>query len=801
MKFTLGWLKEHLDTNASIDTIAKTLTNVGLELEGIEDPSKVYAPFHTAYVVSAEKHPDADRLKVCIVDTGTEKVQVVCGAPNAKTGMKAVFAPEGSYVPGTDMVLKKGVIRGVESCGMLVSEREMGLSDDHEGIIELPVDTPVGVPFAEIMGLNDPVFDISVTPNRADCAGIYGIARDLAAAGLGKLKELDIEPVKGRFESPIGVDVKTETNPLFLGRYIRGVKNGPSPDWLQRRLKAVGLRPISALVDITNYVSLGHARPLHVYDADLVKGNIYSRLSKEGEHFEALNDKEYTLQDGHTVICDGSGVLGLGGVVGGTSTGVTGTTVNVFVESAYFTPTAIARTGRALQIDSDARYRFERGIDPEFTYTGMELATKLILDLCGGEPSEVVEAGALPKWRRVIEYSPDYCLKLGGVMVGPKEQHEILRALGFLVTGYEEEVWAIEPPPWRGDVEDKADIVEEILRIHGFDNLPAVPVRNEHSTTQVAETKSGARARLARTALATRGLEECITWAFMQTSVAQLFGANDNKRNEALTLLNPINAELDLMRPTPLPNLIAAAGRNADRGYPNAGLFEIGPGFISPRNDGQLLIAAGVRAGNIGERHWDGPQASRPVDVFDAKGDCLAALEACGAPVASLQIGRDADGWYHPGRSATLKLGRNVLAQFGEIHPAVLEEMDVDGPVAAFEIYLDNIPDARAKGTHKPSLELHPLQPVSRDFAFIVDRNVEAETLIRAARACDKRLIADAQVFDIYTGKGIEEGRKSVALTVILQPKDKSLTETELESISAKITDAVAAKTGGVLRG
>ncbi len=800
MKFTLSWLKEYLETDASLDEIGSTLTSVGLELESIDDPSKIYAPFRTAFVVSAEKHPDADRLKVCVVDTGREKVRVVCGAPNAKAGMIGVFAPEGSYIPGLDTVLKKGVIRGVESCGMLVSEREMALSDSHEGIIELDPATRVGVPFAEVMGLCDPVIDVSITPNRADCTGVYGIARDLAAAGIGRLKPLNTSPVRGGFKSPVSVSIQTDNNPLFLGRYIKGVRNGDSPEWMQRRLKAVGLRPISALVDITNYMSVGMARPLHVFDADKLIGNIHVRLSKEGERLEALNDKTYELGEGHTVVCDDSGPLGLGGVIGGVSTGAEADTVNVFVEAAYFQPMAIAKTGRTLQIDSDARYRFERGIDPEFTHAGMEIATRLILEICGGEASEVVKAGDTPHWQRMIEYDPDYCLKLGGVDVSRKDQQRILEDLGFIVT-VDSEPWVVQPPSWRGDVEGRADIVEEILRISGYDNLPAISVHNQEAITRVAETRLGRLARISRAELSGRGLEECITWAFMQTSLAMLFGVEEGENKRQLTLCNPINSELDIMRPSPLPNLIAAVQRNSDRGYPDVALFEVGPGFLDSSISGQVLIAAGVRAGNAGPRHWSGPHASRLVNAFDARADATAVLEACGVPVENLQVGRNAPDWYHPGRSGTLSLGKNVLARFGEIHPAVLAEMGIKGQAVAFEVFPELVPEGRAKGTAKAKLDLSPFQPVNRDFAFIVASGIDADSIVRAAKGADRRLIRDVQVFDVYTGKGMEEGKKSVAINVIIQPKEKTLTEAELESISQKIIDAVAVKTGGVLRG
>ncbi len=801
MKFTLSWLKEHLDTDASLEEITDTLTAIGLELESVEDRAKVFAPFKSAFVEKAEKHPDADKLKLCIVDTGEGRVQVVCGAPNARTGMKGVFAPEGSYIPGSDMVLKKGVIRGVESCGMLVSEREMGLSDDHEGIIELPEETPVGVPFAELFGLDDPVIDIAVTPNRADCAGIRGIARDLAAAGLGTLKPLDATPVQGKFPSPVTVDIRTpETNPQFIGRYIKGVKNGPSPDWLQQKLKAVGLRPISILVDITNYTTLAYGRPLHVFDADRLTGNIHSRLSKKGETLEALNDKSYELDEGMTVICDDSGVLGLGGIVGGVSTGCEEDTTNVYIECAYFDPLSIARTGRALQIESDARYRFERGVDPAFLPDAMEIATKLIMDLCGGEPGEVVVAGQEPEWKRTIEFDPSYVKKLAGMDVPPPEQKTILENLGFTVSG--DKVWNVQPPSWRVDIEGKADLVEEVIRIYGFDKLPETPVKNPEAVAHTAETQNLARARKARATLGARGLEECVTWSFMPRDLAEQFGANDRQAIDRLTLVNPINAELNQMRPSALPNLIEAAGRNHDRGYPNAALFEVGPAFETAKIDGQELVAAGVRHGARGSRHWSGSEANRAVDVFDAKADALAVLESCGGNTDNVQISRDAPRWYHPGRSAVLKLGPNVLARFGEIHPAILEDMDVKGPVAGFEVFLGHIPEARKKsGAARAPLKLSAFQPVNRDFAFIVDEGVEAEALARAAKGADKQLVTAVTVFDIYAGKGMEEGKKSVALNVTLQPAQQTLTDAELEAVSRKIVDSVAAKTGAVLRG
>ncbi len=797
MKFTLSWLKRHLDTDASLEEICDKLTAIGLELEGLEDRAALFAPFTVAHVEAAEKHPDADKLKVCTVKTkdhGT--LQVVCGAPNARTGMKGIFAPEGSYIPGSDMTLKKGVIRGVESCGMLVSEREMGLSDEHEGIIEVDEALEIGTPFANVFGLGDPLIDIALTPNRVDCAGVRGIARDLAASGLGTLIDQDESAVKGKGKCPVDVKIEDKDGcPLFIGRMIKNVKNGPSPDWLQQMLTSIGLRPISALVDITNLMNIDQCRPLHVFDADNLKGNITVRETKKGEKIEALNDKTYTSEAGAVGICDDSGLLAFGGIVGGVPTGCTEDTVNVFVEAAYFNPMRIARTGRDMQIESDARYRFERGIDPEFTTTGMEMATRLIVELCGGEVSETVTAGKMPDWKREIEHDPDFVEKLAGFDVPEEKQLEIFASLGFEVKG--KGPYKVTPPPWRGDVQGKPDLVEEIIRIIGYDHIPPVSVRPDDAIRHSAETQNLTRTRKARTSLAARGLDECVTWSFMSKDLAGQFGSNDN----ALTLTNPISSELDQMRPSLLPNLIEAAGRNHDRGFSDVALCEVGPQFQSVKPDGQQFVAAGIRAGAYADRHWTDSDANREVNAFDAKADAMAVLESCGAPSASLQVSRDAPDYYHPGRSGTLKLGPNVLAQFGEIHPAVLEDMDIKTPVVGFEVYLQNIPEARKKGTAKKLLELPPLQAVSRDFAFLVDQDVGASDMIRAAKGADKNLITDASVFDIYTGKGVEDGKKSVALNVMIQPADKTLTDEELEALAQKITDNVASKTGGTLRG
>lgn len=804
MKFTLSWLKDHLDTNADLDTILDTLTAVGLEVEGIENPAELYKPFFVAHVESAEQHPDADRLRVCKVNTGKEIVQVVCGAPNARSGMKGVFAPEGSYVPGTDITLKKGVIRGQESCGMLVSEREMNLSDDHDGIIEVNESIEIGTPFSELYGLDDPVIEIALTPNRGDCAGVRGIARDLAAAGLGTLKPLDTDKVAGGFDSPISVDLKfndanNEPCPLFVGRYVKNVKNGPSPDWLQKRLKAIGLRPISALVDITNYVSYDLCRPLHVFDADKLSGNLHIRLSENGESFKALDEKEYKLSDTMTAVCDDSGVVALGGIMGGLESGCTDETTNVFLEVAYFDPLRTAKAGRAAQITSDARYRFERGVDPAFLEDAAEIATRMIVEFCGGEVSHVVVAGKTPEHAKTVDYNPHDLERLTGISLPVSEQKDILARLGFEAGGSDDKL-SINVPSWRPDIMGAADIVEEVIRIHGFDKIETESLPRRRVVTEPAETDEQSRARMARLALANRGLNECVTWSFMDSELAEKFGSNDNQQAAALKIVNPISSELGQMRPSILANLIEAASRNHDRGYSDAALYEVGPIYLSGKPEGHVITAAGIRFGNSFDRHWTEDSHVRPVDAFDAKADAMAVLEACGAPSSNAQVTRDAPDFYHPGRSGVLRLGKNVIARFGEIHPALLEEMGIKQKVTGFEVFLGNLPTAKKKGTAKPKLELSSFQPVARDFAFIVDKKTEANDLIRAIKGTDKKFIQDVSVFDVYEGKNVEEGKKSIALNVILQPVDKTLTEEDLEAISSKIIENVASKTGGSLR-
>lgn len=795
MKFTLSWLKDYLDTDASLDVILEKLTDIGLEVEGVEDRAAQYAPFKVVEVMEAVPHPNADRLRVCQVKTETGMIQVVCGAPNARAGMKAILAPEGSYVPGLDMTMKKTKIRDVESNGMMASEREMKLGDDQNGIIDLPVDTPIGTPLADIYGLNDPVIEINVTPNRPDCAGIRGIARDLAAAGLGTLKPLSSVKIPAKFDTPVAITLETPACPLFVGRLIKGVKNGPSPEWLQNRLKAIGLRPISALVDITNYFCIGLCRPLHVFDADKLKGNITVRFAKTGETFDALNDKSYTLADTMIAVCDDSGVLGLGGIVGGTSTGCSDDTVNVLLECAYFDPLTIARAGRALGVHSDARYRFERGIDPAFTIEAIELATQMILDLCGGEVGSVVRAGTVPPCTKVIAYKTDAFKQLMGYDVPASEQKQILQALGFVVDSN----WNVTTPSWRPDVFGVPDLIEEVARMKGLAAIPAVSVMKDQIVAKSAETPRGQKMRKTRNALASQGLQECVTWSFMAENLASKFGANDASAAR-LKLVNAISTELVQMRPSILPNLIEASQRNADRGFHNAALFEVGPIFKDVKPDAQPMVAAGIRFGAMGDKHWSGANAARAVDVYDAKADAQRAIEAAGGPSGNLQVSRDAPSYYHPGRSGALRLGANVIGYFGEIHPALLDEMKVSVPVVGFEVFIENIPEPKKKGTSLPLVELSPFQPISRDFAFLADAGVEADSFVKAIKSVDRNLIGNVEIFDIYAGKGIEPGKKSVAISVTIQPKTATLTDAEIEGISKKIIDMVTQKTGAVLR-
>jgi phenylalanyl-tRNA synthetase beta chain len=801
MKFTLAWLKSHLDTTASLDEIAAKLTAIGLEVEGIEDRAALFAPFIVAEVKKAEQHPNADKLRVCEVFTGAETFQVVCGAPNARAGMKGIFAPVGSTVPGTQLLLKAANIRGVASNGMLCSEREMGLTDEHTGIIDLPLDTPTGAPMARVFGLDDPVIEIKLTPNRGDCLGVRGIARDLAAAGLGVLKPLEIKTVAGAYKSPIDVSLDFPAGagkacPIFVGRHIRNVKNGPSPAWLQQRLKAIGLRPISALVDITNFFTYDLGRPLHVFDAAKVKGNIVARLAKTGEKLLALDGKEYMLDDSITVIADDNGPEGLGGVMGGEHSGCSFETTAVFVESAWFDPLRTAATGRKLGIHSDARHRFERTVDPAFVKSGIDVATRMILDLCGGEPAETVVAGAEPDWKKTVTLRPSRLLGLVGFDLPVAEQTRILEALGFTVSKAGD-LLAVAVPSWRPDIDGEADLVEEIARLHGFDAIPAEPLPPLRAVPAPALNAGQRRVRMAKRALAARGLTEAVTYSFIRRAEAQVFGGGQ----EELLLVNPISADMDAMRPSILPGLISAAKRNMDRGSMDVALFEVGPQYASVAMDGQAMVATGIRRGQTGTRHWrDRP---RNVDAYDAKADALAALAAAGVDTAPLMVMDGAPGWYHPGRSGTLRLGpKTVLAVFGELHPRVLQAMDIKGPVVGFELYLDRIPASRAKPgmRTKPALKLSELQAVDRDFAFIVDASVAAETLLKAVRGAEKALIARVGVFDVFAGAGIPEGKKSLAISVRLEPQQQTLTDAEIEAVAKKIVAAAEKACGATLR-
>ena len=793
MKTTLSWLKTHLDTEGPVGEIVERLVMLGHDVDGVEDPAAALAAFRVARVVSADKHPNADRLKVCIVDAGAGEVQVVCGAPNARTGMKGVFGAAGIIVPRTAKKLEESVIRGVASRGMLMSAYELALSDDHEGIVELPHDAPVGARYVDYAGLGDQVIDIKVTPNRADCLGVRGIARDLAAAGVGNLKSLDETKVPGRFRSPIGIELTDpKACPLFLGRHIRGVKNGPSPDWLKRRLESIGLRPISALVDITNFLTFDLNRPLHVFDAGKMRGNLVVRFAKSGETLLALNGRKYTLDPEVTAIADDNGVQSLGGVIGGEPTSCTEATTEVFIEAALFDPVRTAATGRRLEIISDARYRFERGIDPEFTAPGLEIATRLVLQLCGGEPSEVVVAGVVPEWRRDYVLRENRIAELGGLPVPPAESTNILKVLGFGVES-ERDKLRVTPPPWRGDIVGEADLVEEVLRVKGYDEIAPVPLARETVIARPAIDARRRRTELARRTLASRGLTEAVSFSFIAAAAAERFGGGQ----PALRLVNPISADLDVMRPSVLPGLIEAARRNADRGVPDIALYEVGPLYRDDTPEGQVTVAAGLRAGRLGPRDWHDP-AGNP-DLYAAKADALAALAAAGAPTDNIQVSGDPPTWFHPGRSGVLRLGPTVLGHFGELHPEILAAFDVKGPVAAFEVFIEAVPLPR--GGRRPPLKLSVFQPVERDFAFVVDRGVAAEMLLRAARGVDRKLVSDIRLFDIYEGKGLPEGKKSLAIAVTLQPQEATLTDAEIEAFSARLVAAVEKATGATLRG
>jgi len=802
MKFTFSWLKEHLNTSASLDEIVDKLTMIGLEVERVEDKAKDYEAFKVAQIISAEQHPNADRLRVCQVDIGTGKpLQVVCGAPNARAGLKTVLGLPGTYIPAKDITLSVGKIRGVESQGMMISGAEIGFDDDADGIIEMPADAPIGRPFAEVLGMNEPVIEINLTPNRPDCTGVTGIARDLGATLVGDYKENTPKRIDGKFPCPVKVDIQApELCPAFALRLVRGVKNGPSPDWLQKRLTAIGLRPINALVDITNFITYDRGRPLHVFDAKKVNGNLTVRRAKSGETLLALDGRTYTLDDGVCVITDEKGVESLAGIMGGEESGCDENTTDVLIESALWNELNIAQTGRKLGINSDARYRFERGVDPNFTIPGLELATKLVLDFCGGEPSEIVVAGDLAAKDKVVDFPLSELPRLSGLKLPLADVRRVLEKLGFFIAGQGERV-KIAVPSWRPDVHGRADIVEEIVRIVGVDGIPSTPFPRGEDARKPVLTPIQLRTRKARRALAARGLVEAVTWSFVSKREAELFGGGSAE----LALANPIAAELSDMRPSLLPGLIMAAQRNADRGYADMALFEVGQIFKGDRPEDQVTAATGCRRGLAkpegAGRHWSRP--AEGVDVFDAKADALAVLAAAGAPMQALQVVPGGPAWLHPGRSGTIQMGpKNVIGHFGELHPRTLATLKAEGPLVGFEVILEAIPEPKAKVTRaKLALELSAFQPVERDFAFIVDQTVKAADLVRAAQTVDRKLIANVGVFDVYEGKGIDPGKKSIAINVTLQPREKTMTDREIDALAEKIVAEVQKRTGGVLRG
>ncbi|ESW73323.1 phenylalanine--tRNA ligase subunit beta [Mesorhizobium sp. RSR380A] len=801
MKLTLSWLKDHLDTDATLDEIVERLTSIGLEVEHVDDKAGL-KPFVIAKVLTAVQHPDADRLRVLTVDTGNgaAPVQVVCGAPNARAGLIGAFAAPGAYVPGIDVTLTVGKIRGVESHGMMCSERELELSDEHNGIIDLPADAPVGTSFAAYAHLDDPVIEINLTPNRPDATSIYGVARDLAASGLGRLKTAPVEAVPGKGETPVKVTIEApELCPGFALRLVKGVKNGPSPKWLQQRLIAIGLRPISALVDITNYVTFDRGRPLHVFDAKKVAGNLVVRRARDDEKVLALDGREYTLTPQMCVIADDNGVESIAGVMGGEHSGCDENTTDVLIESALWDPITTARTGRTLGIITDARYRFERGVDPEFMVPGVELATKLVLEFCGGEPTETEVVGYAGYKPKIVSFPISEVKRLTGTEVPKAESLDILSRLGFEPQG-SDDIVDVAVPSWRPDVDGKADLVEEVMRIHGVDNIAPQPLGAHEAVNSKILTTLQVRTRIAKRSLAVRGMLEVLTWSFIPAKHAELFGGGQT----ALKLANPIAADMSDMRPSLLPGLIVAAQRNADKGIGDVALFEVSGTYEGDGPDQQRRVAAGVRRGTAkldgSGRSWAGN--SGPVGVFDAKADAIAALEACGAPVDRLQIEPGGPAWYHPGRSGTIKLGpKTVLGTFGEFHPKTLEGLDVSGPICGFEVYIDAVPEPKAKPTKtKPKLELSAFHAVKRDFAFVVDKAVEAGTLVRAALAADKKLVTGVSVFDVFEGASLGAAKKSIAIEVSIQPVEKTLTDEDFEALAKRIVDNVGKQTGGMLR-
>ncbi|WP_105428738.1 phenylalanine--tRNA ligase subunit beta [Neorhizobium sp. T6_25] len=806
MKFTLSWLKDHLETDATLNEICERLTAIGLEVEDVDDKA-AYKPFVIAKVLSAEKHPSADRLKVLMVDAGDGKpVQVVCGAPNARAGMIGAFAKPGTYVPGIDVTLAVGNIRGVESHGMMCSEKELDMSDNHDGIIDLAEDAPVGTPFASYAGLDDPVIEINLTPNRPDCTSIHGIARDLAASGLGTLKPQAKPDFKTEGQTSVGLKIILDDERLCPGfglRLVRGVKNGPSPLWMQQRLKAIGLRPINALVDITNFMTFDHGRPMHVFDAAKVKGDLTVRRALDGETVLALDTREYKLNPSNVVISDDNGVESIGGIMGGEHSGCDENTVDVLIESALWDPINIAKSGRSLGIITDARYRFERGVDPEYMVPGLDRTTHLVLELCGGVAAEAKVVGYKGHQPKIVDFPYAEVKRLTGLEVSTEESRHILTRLGFAVEGSGERV-SVTVPSWRPDVDGKADLVEEVMRIHGVDQIKPEPIEKLSSVNAKILTTLQIRTRTAKRALASRGMLEAVTWSFIPEDQAKLFGGGAR----ALKLANPIAADMSDMRPSLLPGLLSAAQRNADKGFGDVAIFEVSGTYESDRPEGQRRVAGGIRRGtatiNGTGRLWSNTAkgGGKPVDVFDAKADALAVLEACGLPMGNVQIEKGAPEWYHPGRSGTIKMGpKVVLGYFGEFHPKTLGALDVSGALCGFEVFLDAMPEPKKKATRtKPPLELSPFQVVKRDFAFVVSSDVEAGAIVKAASTADRKLITGVNVFDVFEGASLGEGRKSIAVEVLIQPVERTLTDEDFDTLTAKIVANVEKTTGGTLR-
>ncbi len=806
MKFTLSWLKDHLDTEATLDEICERLTAIGLEVEDVDDKA-AYKPFVIAKVLSAEKHPEADRLKVLSVDAGDGKpVQIVCGAPNARAGLVGALARPGTYVPGIDVTLSVGKIRGVESHGMMCSEKELNISDNHDGIIDLPEDAPVGTSFASYAGLDDPVIEINLTPNRPDCTSVFGIARDLAASGLGTLKQPKAPDFKVEGETPHEVKIVLDDErlcPGFAYRLVRGVKNGPSPKWMQQRLLAIGLRPISALVDVTNYMTFDQGRPMHVFDADKVKGTLVVRRAQEGEEILALDTRTYKLNPSNVIISDDNGPESIGGIMGGEHSGCDENTVNVLIESALWDPINIAKTGRSQGIITDARYRFERGVDPEYMVPGLERTTELVLSMCGGTAAASKVTGYKGHVRKIVDFPFSEVKRLTGLTVSNQEARKILTGLGFEVIGEGEQV-KVSVPSWRPDVDGKADLVEEVMRVHGVDNIKPEPLAPTSSVNGRILTTLQIRTRTAKRTLAARGMLEAVTWSFISEEQAKLFGGG----SAALKLANPIAADMSDMRPSLLPGLLVAAQRNADRGFGDVAIFEVSGTYESDTPEGQRRVAGGIRRGTASlagaGRMWSNAAkgGGKPVDVYDAKADALAVLEACGLPMGNVQIEAGAPAWYHPGRSGTIKAGPKViLGYFGEFHPKTLEALDVSGALCGFEVFVDALPEPKKKATRtKPALDLSPFQMVKRDFAFVVDKTVEAGAIIKAAGSADRKLITAVNVFDVFEGVSVGEGRKSVAIEVLIQPVDKTLTDDDFDALTKKIVGNVEKTTGGSLR-